>query len=217
MAQIFKPSANTIAPVTILGLAALGVLGVGGSYAFQNSPYVTKVRVVQDQPVMFSHEHHVGGLGIDCRYCHSSVETSAQAGVPPSYTCMSCHSQIWSNAEMLEPVRASLREEQPLRWTRVHDLPDFVYFNHSIHINKGVGCVSCHGRMDTMPMTYKAEPMTMGWCLNCHRNPEQHVRPREEVFNMTFVADDQAALGKQLVEQYHINKSGLDNCSVCHR
>jgi hypothetical protein len=226
MAQLFPRSANTVARVSILG-AAFGALGlVGGSYAFQSSPYVTKVRVILPQPVQFSHEHHVSGLGIDCRYCHSAVETSASAGVPPTYTCMSCHSQIWTNAPILEPIRASLRENRPVEWRRVHDLPDFVYFNHSIHVNKGVGCVECHGRLDKMPMVYKAEPHSMGWCLECHRNPEERVRPPSEVFNMSYDPNDflksygvssRAELGEKLVEQQHIQRAGLDQCSVCHR
>lgn len=217
MSQLFSSSANTLARVSILGTAFLGLAVVGGTYAFQKSPYVTKVRVIRDQPVMFSHQHHVSGLGIDCRYCHTSVEISSEASVPPTYTCMSCHSQIWSNAPLLEPVRVSLRENDPLKWTKVHDLPDFVYFNHAIHVNKGVGCTSCHGQVDQMPMTYKAEPMSMEWCLNCHRNPEQYVRPRDEIFNSDYVAKDQAQLGQSLVEQYHIQKTGLDHCTICHR
>ncbi len=226
MPQLFTPAANTLARVSILGAAFLGLGVVGGSYALQTSPYVTKVRVVQPQPVQFSHEHHVSGLGIDCRYCHSSVESSSAAGVPPTYTCMSCHSQIWTNAPILEPVRASLREGEPVTWNRVHDLPDFVYFNHSIHVNKGVGCVSCHGQLDKMPMVYKAEPHTMGWCLECHRNPEERVRPTSEVFNMTYDPRDflekfgvknVGELGQKLMEQNHIQKAGLDQCSVCHR
>ena len=146
----------------------------------------------------FSHEHHVRGLGIDCRYCHTSVEKSSFAGIPPTETCMTCHSQIWTDSPMLEPVRTSLRTNTPIRWNRVHDLPDYVYFNHGIHVQKGVGCVSCHGRVDQMPLTWKAEPMTMEWCLSCHRNPEKHLRPREEVFNMDWVPpEDQVDAGPE--------------------
>ena len=133
-------------------------------------------------------------LGIDCRYCHTSVETEGFAGMPPTHTCMTCHSQIWSDSPMLEPVRASLRERKPLAWTRVHDLPDFVYFHHGIHVQKGVACVSCHGRVDQMPLTWKEEPMTMEWCLNCHRHPERHLRPKEEVFLMDWVPPSRPAV-----------------------
>ena len=142
--------------------------------------------MVREQPVPFSHEHHVRGLGIDCRYCHTSVETSSSAGMPPTYTCMSCHSQIWTDSPMLEPVRAEPRRRQADRWTRVHDLPDFVYFNHGIHVQKGVGCAECHGRVDQMPLAWKEQPLTMEWCLECHRHPEQHLRPKEEVFEMDW-------------------------------
>lgn len=217
MSQIFHPSTNTIARVTIVAAAIGGMAFVGGTYAFQSSPYVTNVRVVRTQPVPFSHQHHVEGLGIDCRYCHNSVETSSFAGIPPTYTCMSCHSQVWTNAPMLEPVRYSLREDDPIKWSRVHDLPDFVYFNHSIHVNKGVGCTSCHGRVDKQPLAWKEEPLTMGWCLECHRNPEKNVRPKDEIFNMAYHAENQQELGEELVRQYNIPKEGLDHCSVCHR
>lgn len=217
MAQIFHPSTNTIAKASIVAAALGGLAFVGGTYAFQGSPYVTNVRVIRDQPVQFSHQHHVQGLGIDCRYCHTTAETSSFAGIPPTYTCMSCHSQVWTNAKMLEPVRYSLREDDPLKWSRLHDLPDFVYFNHSIHVNKGVGCASCHGRIDGQPLAWKEEPLTMGWCLECHRNPEQRIRPKDEIFNMSYRADNQAEIGEQLVKQYNIPREGLDNCSTCHR
>ena len=142
--------------------------------------------VAREQPVPFSHKHHVGDDGIDCRYCHTSVETSSFAGLPPTETCMSCHSQIWANAELLEPVRASFRTGKSIAWTRVHDLPDFVYFNHSIHVNKGIGCSTCHGRVDQMPLTYKVNTLYMQWCVECHRNPAQYVRPRDQVFNIAY-------------------------------
>ncbi len=219
MVQIFHPSTNTLSRLSLFGafFLALGLLVL--TYLINRSPYVTKVRVIREQPVAFSHEHHSRGLGIDCRYCHTSVENESFAGLPPTHTCMSCHSQIWAGSPMLQPVRASLAEDRPLHWTRVHDLPDFVYFNHGIHVRKGVGCVSCHGRVDTMPMMWKEKPMTMEWCLDCHRKPEGHLRPREEVFNMTWTppGGDQLAIGKQLVESYHIPKDRLTNCSTCHR
>ncbi|HRW10058.1 MAG TPA: cytochrome c3 family protein [Caldilineaceae bacterium] len=218
MSQLFHPSANTFARVTIFGalFVLVGLAGIG--LAIARSPYQTQVNVVQPQPVPFSHEHHVNGLGIDCRYCHTSVEESSFAGIPPTHTCMTCHSQIWNDSPVLAPVRASYRTGEPLVWNRVHNLPDYVYFNHGIHIQKGIGCTNCHGPVDTMPMMYKAEPMTMEWCLNCHRAPEEQIRPREEVFNMDYEPPlDQLALGRELVAQYHIPTERLTDCYVCHR
>jgi hypothetical protein len=172
--------------------------------------------VVREQPVMFSHKHHVDGLGIDCRYCHTSVEVSSSAGIPPTHTCMSCHSQVWTEAPLLQPVRESYRTGIPLQWVRVHDLPDFVYFNHSIHVKKGIGCTSCHGRVDQMPLMRQVNTLYMGWCLECHRNPEAFVRPREEIFNSAWTpVRDQAEMGRELVQEYQIRS--LDNCSTCHR
>src|SRR5689334_1771480 len=182
MAQIFHRSTNTISRFTIFGSLVVVAVGLWAALQLERSPYTTFAGVARPQPVPFSHEHHVRGLGIDCRYCHTSVEKSGFAGIPPTETCMTCHSQIWTDSPMLEPVRTSLRTNTPIRWNRVHDLPDYAYFNHAIHVNKGVGCVSCHGQVDQMPLTWKAEPMTMEWCLSCHRNPENHLRPVAEVF-----------------------------------
>jgi hypothetical protein len=219
MPQIFHPSTNVLSRLTIFGALAfvLGLLTL--NYLLLRSPYQTDVGVVRPQAVPFSHEHHVGGLGIDCRYCHSSVETSAFAGLPPTHTCMSCHSQIWAASPMLEPVRASLAENRPLMWSRVHDLPDFVYFHHAIHVQKGVGCVSCHGRVDQMPLLWKEEPLTMEWCLDCHRHPERHLRGKSDVFRMDLVLreQDQINQGLDLVKRNHIEVDRLTNCSVCHR
>ncbi len=214
MAQIFQRSANTLSRVTIFGAVFIAgfVLWVIGGIV--RSPYFTNQGITQLQPVPFSHQHHVGGLGIDCRYCHTSVETSSFAGIPPTSTCMNCHSQIWTNAKMLEPVRASFQSNRPLRWTRVHRLPDFVHFNHSIHVSKGVGCATCHGRIDRMNLVYQAAPLTMEWCLDCHRAPEKYIRPRSEVFNMAYVAKNQETLGPQLVRQYAVKS--MTSCSVCH-
>ena len=218
MAQIFHRSANTLSRVTIFGaifIAGFILWVIGG---IVRSPYFTNQGVQREQPVPFSHQHHVGGLGIDCRYCHTSVETSSFAGIPPTSTCMNCHSQIWTNAKMLEPVRASFRDDKPIQWLRVHDLPDYAYFNHAIHVNKGVGCVSCHGQVDQMPLTWKAEPMTMEWCLSCHRNPENHLRPVAEVFNMNWVPPkDQVEKGRQLIKDHEIPVQRLSDCYTCHR
>ncbi len=217
MAQIFHPSMNVISKVSIwsavLGMPVLFGLG----YLF-NQSYAIQLKVPLEQPVQFSHKHHVLDDGIDCRYCHTSVDKAAFAGLPPTETCMTCHSQIWTNSPLLEPVRESFRTGRPLKWQRVHDLPDFVYFNHSIHVKKGVGCVSCHGRVDEMPITYKENDLTMRWCLNCHRNPEQFLRPRERVYDLAWKPSTaQEAMGKQLVEQYHLlSKFQMTNCSTCH-
>jgi hypothetical protein len=214
MAQIFHRSANTLSRVTIFGavfIVAFVLWVIGG---IVRSPVATDQGIEREQPVPFSHQHHVAGLGIDCRYCHTSVEKSSFAGIPPTQTCMNCHSQIWSTADMLAPVRASFAAGKPIEWARVHRLPDFVHFNHSIHVYKGIGCASCHGRVDKMPLTYQATPMTMSWCLDCHRNPEKHVRPRNQVFNMAYVPVNQAKLGPELVREYQVQK--LTSCSVCH-
>lgn len=216
MSQIFHPSTNTISKVSIFG----AVFWLGGLAwvlsELNRSSYATDVNVPLEQPVPFSHRHHVSGIGIDCRYCHTSVEDSSFAGLPATETCMSCHSQIWADSPMLEPVRASFRTGQSLRWTRVNDLPEFVYFNHSIHVNKGVGCATCHGRVDQMPLTWRQNSLYMEWCLECHRQPERFVRPREEVFNMEWTPPaNQLELGRKLVAEYNIRK--LTDCYTCHR
>jgi len=231
--QIFHRSTNTIARASIYG-AVFIVAGLGWALnELQRSPYITYAGVVKPQPVPFSHQHHVTGLGIDCRYCHTSVEQSSFAGIPPTKTCMNCHSQIWINAPMLEPVRASYRSGQSLQWTRVNQLPDFVFFNHSIHINKGVGCNTCHGPIDQMPLMYQYASLQMEWCLDCHRAPEKYLRPRSEVFNMRYqqpTADapvqdeqgqnhtDQISLGQALVEQHKLRSvKDITSCDTCHR
>jgi len=217
MAQIFHRSANSIAKVSIV-VALFGLSGiVWAAYRLNAGSFTTGVRISRDQPVPFSHKHHVGDDGIDCRYCHTSVETSAFAGLPPTETCMSCHSQLWTNADMLEPVRVSFRTGKSLEWVRVHDLPDFVYFNHSIHVNKGIGCSTCHGRVDQMPLMYKVNTLYMQWCVDCHRHPERNVRPREEVFNMAYEtpAPNQDEIGPKLVSLYKIQS--LTDCVTCHR
>jgi cytochrome c7-like protein/class III cytochrome C family protein len=216
MSQIFHPSTNTISKVSILG-AIFIIAGVTWAINGVNrSPYVTQAGVAREQPVPFSHKHHVSGLGIDCRYCHTTVERTAFAGIPPTETCMSCHSQIWADSPMLEPVRASLRDDRPIEWTRVHDLPDFVYFDHSIHINKGVGCASCHGRVDQMPLMWREYNLHMEWCLQCHREPERYLRPRGKVFQMDYQPPpDQLELGRKLAAEYKVQK--LTDCYTCHR
>ncbi len=212
-------STNTIARVTIYGAVFLLAFIAWATYTIGISPYITEVGVPRPQPVPFSHKHHAGQLGIDCRYCHATVETSAFAGMPPTSTCMNCHSQIWTGSPLLEPVRESYRTGKPLIWTRVYNLPQFAYFDHSIHIHKGVGCATCHGRMDQMPLTWQASPMLMQWCLECHRDPARFVRPREEVFNMDWQAPkNRSDLGRELIKLYNIKDTRrLTDCSTCHR
>jgi hypothetical protein len=216
MAQIFHPSTNTISRVSIFGAALIIAALSWILYVFYRSSYVTEAGVVRAQPVPFSHRHHVSGLGIDCRYCHTSVEESAFAGLPPTKTCMNCHSQIWADSPMLEPVRESFRTGRSIEWTRVHNLPGFVYFDHSIHVHKGIGCVTCHGQVDEMPLMWREESLYMEWCLECHRQPERFVRPRQYVFSMHWTPpESQLSLGRKLVKEYHIGK--LTSCSTCHR
>ena len=234
MAQIFLPSSNTLARASILGgLFIVGAVAFA-VYGLNTGDYQTQVNVPRDQPVRFSHEHHVSGLGIDCRYCHTTVESSNFAGIPSTKVCMSCHSQVWTNAEILEPVRASWRENRPIAWTRVHDLPDFVQFNHSIHVQKGIGCYSCHGDVGKMPLVWKQHSLHMQWCLDCHRDPAKHIRSRDEVFAMKErtvpEGKDPIEYGRELMRQYGVTidvnqetdpheerfPNPLTNCSVCH-
>lgn len=230
--QIFHRSTNTISRATIYGAIFVVAALFWAAAEIQRSPYVTYAGVARPQPAPFSHQHHVAGLGIDCRYCHTSVETSSFAGIPPTRTCMNCHSQIWSGAPMLEPVRESFRSGKSLVWNRVNDLPDFVYFDHSIHINKGVGCNTCHGPVDRMPLMYNYASLQMEWCLDCHRAPEKYLRPREQVFNMRYEPPsgskpltvegkeyhDQLSLGLDLVQRYKLRSvADITSCSTCHR
>jgi hypothetical protein len=216
MAQVFHRSSNVLAKVSIFG-AVFILAGIGWAVgAFVRSPYMTGVGVPIQQPVPFSHKHHVSDVGLDCRYCHTSVEQASFAGIPPTKTCMNCHAQLFTEAPMLEPVRQSYRTGKPLQWVRVHNLADFVYFDHSVHVKKGIGCVSCHGRVDQMPLTWRANTLHMEWCLECHRAPERFVRPRDQVFSMDWAPPaGQLVLGKKLVAEYKIQK--LTSCSTCHR
>lgn len=217
MPAIFRPSANLAAAVTLLAVAATGLAAVAWWWLWPRTDYMRHVRWPLRQPVPFSHEHHVAGLGLDCRFCHSSVEVSANAGLPPTSTCMTCHSQIWTNAELLEPVRLSLANDTPITWQRVNDLPDYVYFNHSIHIAKGVGCSSCHGEVDRMPLTYKARSLTMEFCLDCHRNPGPQLRPKDQLFNTEWRRTASTPTPGTLMQTYHVGGRRLTDCSICHR
>ena len=216
--QIFRPGANALARFLLASLGAVPVLTIGLAYQIVGSPYITDQNVTRHQPIPFSHEHHVSGLGLDCRYCHTSVEKARFAGVPPTETCMTCHSQLWTNAAMLAPVRESLAEKKPIHWLRVNKLPGYVYFDHSIHIAKGVGCTTCHGPIGQMKLTRQAAPLTMHWCLDCHRDPAQALRPREAVFDPDWTppADDEAR-SRKLLAAYHIRTDHLTDCSICHR
>ncbi len=219
MSQIFHRSLNIWSKVSIVAGGVFAAFLAGGVVSLSWSGYVTGQGVAVDQPIQFSHAHHVGSMGIDCRYCHTTVVESAFANIPPTKTGMNCHSQIWTNAPILEPVRASFRDNTPLHWTRVHDLPDFVYFNHSIHVAKGVGCATCHGRVDRMPLVLQENSLQMSWCINCHRHPDQYIRPKDQVFNMAYERpSDDPDLGKRLVKEYKIADTlQLTSCSTCHR
>lgn len=217
--QLFAPGADAVLRLimwgTLLTLIVAGIIAFG----LARSSYAGGVGVAPEQPVPFSHKHHSGELGLDCRNCHQQVELYATAGLPPTHTCMTCHSQIWTGSDMLAPVRDSLAKNQPLQWVRVNHLPSYTYFNHSIHVTKGVGCSSCHGAVDTMQLTYAAQSFKMEFCLTCHRAPENYVRPAAQVWNMEWVPPpDQATLGPALVKQNHIaGPEVLTDCSTCHR
>ncbi len=202
----------------LLGGVIVASGAVAAGYALYFSPLNTGVGVPVEQPVPFSHQHHVGGLGIDCRYCHTGVEKGSSAGIPPTETCMTCHSQIWKDAPILQPVRDSWTEQKPLHWTRVNDLPDYVFFNHSIHIAKGVGCVSCHGRVDQMPLMAKGQSLFMRWCIDCHRRPQEQVRPLETIYQMAPLQPPLTPQqGVSFVKDHHIETERLQDCSNCHR
>ena len=216
MAQIFHPSFNTLSRVSIFGsVFILGAVAWGTERIFRSS-YVTQVNVAREQPIPFSHKHHVAGLGLDCRFCHTSVEDSSFAGIPPSKTCMGCHSVVWNEAPMLEPLRESYQNDTPIEWNRVHDLPDFVYFDHSIHLAKGVGCTTCHGQVDQMPLMWRENTLNMNWCTQCHRDPVAEIRPLSEVFSVDW---DPTSIDRSEREKLALENDvqSLMNCTICHR
>ena len=219
MTQIFSPSADTWLRLFLVGSLALVSGSLAVAIAFARSDYYTGANIHPPaQPVPFSHKHHVSGLGLDCQYCHTSVAAGPHAGLPPSHTCMTCHSQIWTNAPMLAPVRQSLAENKPLLWHRVARLPDYVYFRHDVHIAKGVGCVTCHGRIDRMPLTYRAVPLKMEFCVDCHRDPAPRLRPHDAITSMDWKPSGEArAQGEALIARNHIRVGELTYCTVCHR
>lgn len=220
MAQAFSPNANVAARVVLIALAS-GILVVAvGAALYVHSSGFTGAGQTVEQPVPFSHRHHVEGLGIGCAYCHSAAETSSSAGMPSTETCMTCHSQLWTNAPMLRPVRESLRTGEPLRWRRVHDLADFAYFNHSVHVSQGVACESCHGRVDRMPLMTQVAPLTMSWCLDCHRDPAPQLRPPDEVYAMGWTPPDgqsRRQVGRSVMAARGIRTDQITDCTVCHR
>lgn len=216
MGQVFNHSTNLISRLSVYG-GFLAIIAAGFvPWLIDRSPYVTEQNVPREQPVPFSHRHHANDLGIDCRYCHTSVEKSPFAGLPATEICMTCHSQIWTNSSMLAPVRDSYRTNTSIPWVRVNALPEFVYFDHSIHIAKGIGCTTCHGPIGSMSLTYAGAELKMSWCIDCHRAPEKYVRPKEDVFSISYQPPrDQLALGRRLVKEYKIQS--LTDCVTCHR
>jgi hypothetical protein len=222
MPQIFHRSTNTLAKLSIFGGLFILAFAAWAVAEINRSSWNTGAFVEREQPVQFSHKHHSGDDGIDCRYCHTSVESAASAGMPPTKTCMNCHSQLWSDSPYLEIVRKSWKENKPIEWTRVHDLPDYAYFNHSIHVAKGVGCNTCHGPVDEMPLMYQYSSLQMEWCLQCHREPERFLRPKREVFNMKWRPENKSAEelaeGRRLKQEHAVrDKSVMQSCSTCHR
>ena len=217
MAAVFGPRANLYSKLALIGVAVAILGGIAWWWIWPRMDYERHVRWYVDQPIPFSHEHHVAGLGIDCRYCHTAVEVSSNAGMPSTYICMTCHSQIWTNAAILRPDRESLANNTPIAWNLVTDLPDYVYFNHSIHIAKGVGCSSCHGPIATMPLTYKASTLTMDFCIGCHSNPGPQLRPKSEIYNTLWQRTSETPSPEELIKQNHVGDRTLTDCSICHR
>ncbi|MEX0929469.1 MAG: cytochrome C [Balneolales bacterium] len=215
MAQIFPKWANNVPKQIQLGLI-IGLTGIVFGFWYFGSPEYLEVGYAPEQPIPYSHQLHVSQLGIDCRYCHASVEISAKASVPPTQTCMGCHEQIAADSPALEPLRESWETGDPVEWIRVHDLPDHAYFDHSAHVNVGVGCTSCHGRVDRMETVMKAESMSMGWCLDCHTDPGPHLRPVDQVTNMAWQPpDDQHELAQMIISRRNIIPPVY--CNACHR
>ncbi len=220
MRQVFRPAANIIVLVSIFAGIYLIVGLVWGLFMLDRSNYTRRVNFAVEQPVQFSHQLHAGSLGMDCRYCHATAGVSSYANIPPTDNCMTCHQEIRANSRLIQPIYESFENDTPIEWVKVHDLPDHVYFNHSVHINAGFGCTECHGQVDEMPVVWRVETLTMGWCLDCHRNPAKNIRPVDEVWNMDYEhppVSAQLQLGRQLVDEYNINVETLDNCYICHR
>jgi len=215
MAQLFPKWTNKL-PVYILLGGGLAVFLVVGFFWYYGSPKYTDVGYRPIQPVPYSHKLHAGDLGLDCRYCHVAVERSAVASVPPTQTCLNCHRLIKPESPNLKPVFNSWNTDVPIQWVKVHKIPDYAYFNHSIHITAGVGCETCHGNIRQMEVVEQMKPLSMSWCLDCHRNPAQYLRPLDQITVMEWKApDNQAEMGKQLMMDRNINPP--TNCAGCHR
>ncbi len=215
MANVFPRWSDTALRLALVGLALAAWALLGGPWLFMRTPFNTGQYFAVDQPVQFDHRHHVADDGIDCRYCHNTVDKSAYAGVPATELCMGCHSQVWRDSPMLEPVRKSYYSNRPIPWNRVNAVPGFVYFDHSIHVNKGVGCVSCHGRVDEQALVWQEQTLQMGFCLDCHRNPEPHLRPLDKITDLAWEPPKDPKYGRALAAQYGTRK--LDHCTACHR
>jgi hypothetical protein len=216
MSALFSKRSNTLllAVLAVVGAGAAGT--IGGLLLYWRTPYGTGQHEPIVQPVQFDHRHHVQDDLIDCRYCHTTVEKAPSAGIPPTETCLACHAQVWNKSPLLDAVRASWFTGKAIPWTRVHKLPDFVYFNHAIHVNKGIGCADCHGRVDQMAVIEQAQPLSMGWCLECHRNPLPYLRPLDQVTNMAWLPPaNQAEVGARLAKQYDVH--ARVSCTTCHR
>ncbi len=220
MKQIFRPNANIVVIVSIFIVAYLAAAFLWGLAILDRSNYTRRVNIPIEQPIGYSHQLHADSLGMDCRYCHASAGENAYANIPATETCMTCHHEILPNSPEVQQIRQSFENDTPIEWVKVHDLPDYAYFNHSAHVNAGMGCTECHGQVNEMVVVYREHDLTMGWCLDCHRNPAQNIRPREEVWNMDYEKPsfaEQRELGQQLVEEYNINVDVLSNCYICHR
>jgi Cytochrome c7 and related cytochrome c len=216
MSALFTPRANAVFKLVLVLLVGGGAGTVGALMLYARIPYGTGQQEQVAQPVQFDHRHHVVDDLIDCRYCHATVDRAPSAGIPPTELCLNCHSQVWNKSPLLDLVRASWFSGEPIVWTRVHRLPGFVYFNHAVHVNKGIGCVECHGRVDQMAAIEQVAPLTMGWCLDCHRDPNPRLRPLEEITNMTWEPPaDRAALGRELAKKYDVKPR--TSCYTCHR
>jgi Cytochrome c7 and related cytochrome c len=217
MPHVFHPFADTVARIVLISVLVVPFIAIGVGCWLSASDYATGRTQTPDQPVPFSHQHHVGGLGLDCRYCHTGVENSPVAGVPPTHTCMTCHSQLYTQTAMLAPIRESLANDAPIHWNKVNRLPDYVYFDHSIHIAKGVPCATCHGDVSSMPLMRQAAPLTMDWCLDCHRNPAPNLRPVTDVFDPSQKSSSDRSTREAVIAHPSVDNKHLTDCSVCHR
>jgi hypothetical protein len=217
MPKLFPGWADTALRIALVGWVALVLLAVIAPMLWVRTPYFRNMGFPVDQPVQFDHRHHVEDDGVDCRYCHDLVEKGPYAGVPSTEVCMGCHSQIWRQSPMLEPVRRAWFSGRPLAWNRVTKVPDYAYFDHSIHVSHGVGCASCHGRVDRMALAWQVAPLTMGWCLDCHRDPAPNLRPLDKITSMSWQppAGDRNAYGRKLAQELGVRK--LTDCTACHR